>query len=102
MFGNLFNQKKQPLQPEESSQVSVPVSNQPISNTNQQAAVTPQGVASQADTKTTSPVASRINPNLKQNLSALSHLDQRSTQVLQHAQEETKRIRPVSYTHLYV
>ena len=93
MFGNLFNQKKQPLQPEASSQMSVPVSSQPINNVNQQAAVTPQGVASQGDAKTISPAVSRINPNLKQNLSALSHLDQRSTQVLQHAQEETKRIR---------
>lgn len=93
MFGNLFNQKKQPLQPEASSQMSVPVSSQSINNVNQQAAVTPQGVASQGDAKTTSPAVSRINPNLKQNLSALSHLDQRSTQVLQHAQEETKRIR---------
>jgi ATP-dependent Clp protease ATP-binding subunit ClpC len=34
-----------------------------------------------------------MDPTLRQNLSALSHLDQRTTQVLQHAQEETKRIR---------
>jgi ATP-dependent Clp protease ATP-binding subunit ClpA len=37
-------------------------------------------------------LGSRMDPAFRQNLSALSHLDQRTTQVLLHAQEETKRI----------
>lgn len=41
----------------------------------------------------TAAVGSRMDPLMRQNLSALSHLDARTTQVLHHAQDETKRIR---------
>lgn len=36
---------------------------------------------------------SRLDPVLRQNLSALSHLDSRATQVLHHAQDEVKKVR---------
>lgn len=38
-------------------------------------------------------VSSRMDPVFRQNLSALSHLDARTTQVLHHAQDEAKRVR---------
>ncbi|MEK7605196.1 MAG: ATP-dependent Clp protease ATP-binding subunit [Patescibacteria group bacterium] len=37
--------------------------------------------------------SSRMDPVFRQNMSALSHLDARTTQVLHHAQDETKKIR---------
>lgn len=38
-------------------------------------------------------VGTQIDPTMRQDLNALSHLDTRASQVLRHAQEETKRIR---------
>jgi ATP-dependent Clp protease ATP-binding subunit ClpC len=38
-------------------------------------------------------VGSKIDPSLRQDMSALSHLDSRATQVLSHAQQEAKRVR---------
>lgn len=76
MFGNLFNQQKK-----------------------EETTIDSNGVASAQQTTTvqtvtsTTNTGSRMDPQFRQNLSALSHLDQRTTQVLQHAQEETKRIR---------
>ncbi len=91
MFGNLFSQKKDgattvtqttvtqnPMQPDTTVAVSGTMQNPPSQ---------PAGV--QADISTTA----KTDPATRQNLSALSHLDQRTTQVLQHASEETKRIR---------
>lgn len=73
MLGNLFNQHKDVI------------SDKP------QDAPHPQDVtSSQGD----SPAAtSRLDPTLRQNLSALSHLDARMTQVLHHAQDEAKKVR---------
>ncbi len=92
MFGNLFNQKKQsdqgePYQPMPVGGIqSVNTPRDPhISQQNSEVGQVPVG---KVNTQ-----GSKINPSLRQNLSALSHLDQRSTQVLQHSQEEAKRIK---------
>lgn len=89
MFGNLFNQKKQ--QQEETTVTTTTTTVVPAEE-NQQLPVQEQNVpakqAAKIDTN-----GSKMDPSMRQNLSALSHLDQRTAQVLQHAQEETKRIR---------
>lgn len=80
MLGNLFTQRK-PVKPsiageDQAGFVQSSVSEQQISSSG-----------------TTAAVGSRMDPLMRQNLSALSHLDARTTQVLHHAQDETKRIR---------
>lgn len=90
MFGNLFNQKKEeevagstPQQPVADASGFVPqqsVIQQPVS--------TPAAVAAQDPAM----VASTMDPTKRQDLTALSRLDPRATQVLQHATSETKRI----------
>ena len=92
MFGNLFNQKKQsdqgePYQP-------MPVGGIQSVNTPQDPHISQQNSeVGQVPVGKVNTQGSKINPSLRQNLSALSHLDQRSTQVLQHSQEEAKRIK---------
>jgi ATP-dependent Clp protease ATP-binding subunit ClpC len=80
MLGNLFTQRKT-IKP-------------PIASEDQagfvQSSVSEQDISSSG---TTAAVGSRMDPLMRQNLSALSHLDARTTQVLHHAQDETKRIR---------
>jgi ATP-dependent Clp protease ATP-binding subunit ClpA len=87
MFGNLFNQSKRPLEePPAASQVG-----QPVVPSMQQGY--PQTMNNATPPVQVDQTTSKMNPAFRQNLSALSHLDQRATQILQHAQEETKRIR---------
>lgn len=91
MFGNLFNQKKDDAQ----LMTNQPNTQMPMQQTPQiqQGVVgsVPSGTPLQANQ--VAATGSKMDPAFRQNLSALSHLDQRSTQILQHAQEETKRIR---------
>ncbi len=87
MLGNLFSQKKdKPNVPQDASNGLTPM--QPPAQTSYmgqpmlgQVAVFP-GM-----------MGSKMNPALRQNLSALSHLDSRATQVLQHSQQEAARVR---------
>lgn len=91
MFGNLFNQKK----PAQEGTTAVSSGSIPP-NTPQVASVAdqqPNAAALQNPTVQAGDSSLKMNTAVKQNLSALSHLDQRCTQVLQHAQEETKRIK---------
>lgn len=76
MLGNLFNQHKD-------EKVQQGVQSAPV--------VSPQAdiASAQSDPST----GSRMDPAMRQNLSALSHLDARTTQVLHHGQDEAKRIR---------
>jgi len=84
MFGNLFTQKKEEL-------VDVPSQGQ---NTSSFAQPDSQAVSSdsQAPTQDVDANAGGIDPQKRQNMSALSRLDPRSLQVLHHAEQETKRI----------
>lgn len=86
MLGNLFSQKKK----EEENQ-----------GNNQQPVMPPLG-QTQAQSVIPNPsqnpqqngvVGSSMQPNQRQDLSVLSHLDTRTTQVLNQAQQETKRIK---------
>lgn len=93
MFGNLFSQKKdegyvvgqsgQPMPPPQPQQGYAP----------QTASIAPAPQAPMPAPQADMGGGSKMDPMMRQNLSALSHLDQRTTQVLQHASEETKRIR---------
>jgi ATP-dependent Clp protease ATP-binding subunit ClpC len=104
MFGNLFNQQKKQDQDStvtvtETTSAAVPnqVTDEAYGQTSN---INPQFAQNAAvDTG-----GSKMNPAMRQNLSALSHLDQRSTQTLQHAQEEAKRIRQqfISPDHLLI
>jgi len=79
MLGNLFSSKKD--KPEE-----VPV--------NQGNFVQNPAALSAAPVQSADPVVgSNIQPNQRQELSIMSHLDTRTSQVLVHAQEETKKIK---------
>ncbi len=80
MLGNLFSQRKL-MRPSGDDQTA------PISSS---VADPDQQTLSNSSSAT---VGSRMDPTMRQNLSALSHLDARTTQVLHHAQDETKRIR---------
>ncbi|GIW61352.1 MAG: chaperone protein ClpB [Patescibacteria group bacterium] len=80
MLGNLFTQRK-PVKPSIASDEQAGIA---------QSSVSEQQISSSG---TTAAVGSRMDPLMRQNLSALSHLDARTTQVLHHAQDETKRIR---------
>lgn len=80
MLGNLFSQHK-----DQKGEQQIP------ENTHQNTPSDPQTLPS--DPGQSSAVGSRMDPTFRQNLSALSHLDSRTTQVLHHAQDETKRIR---------
>jgi ATP-dependent Clp protease ATP-binding subunit ClpA len=86
MLGNLFNQRK--IQPEEELPQNQPsgFTAQPVTGSD-----TGQGAIEPGQSTTGSVVGSRMDPAFRQNLSALSHLDVRTTQVLHHAQEEAKR-----------
>jgi len=79
MLGNLFNQHKDEKQVEITP---TPVTS-PVTPSQADASL------SQGDTA----VGTRMDPAMRQNLSALSHLDARTTVVLHHAQDEAKRIR---------
>ena len=78
MLGNLFSPHKEvkPETPVASAVAQSPAVSAPVEEPQQ-------------DTT----VGSRMDPSFRQNLSALSHLDSRTTQVLHHAQDEAKRIR---------
>jgi len=76
MLGNLFNQHKD-------EKVQQGVQSAPV--------VSPQADVALAQSDPS--MGSRMDPAMRQNLSALSHLDARTTQVLHHAQDEAKRIR---------
>lgn len=78
MLGNLFNQHKD-SKLDEAQQ-----------STTQSTVQTEQTSQTSTEEITT---GSRMDPAFRQNLSALSHLDARTTQVLHHSQDETKRIR---------
>lgn len=88
MLGNLFSQKKdKPNVPEDASNGLTPM--QPPGQTSY------MGQPMMPESQITSPamIGSKMSPALRQNLSALSHLDSRATQVLQHSQQEAARIR---------
>lgn len=94
MFGNLFNQKKQQNQDDSLRQQPVQVP----SDVNNQYAKEPVNAEKMKNVSDNQNVNINSNPSkmdsqTKQNLSALSHLDQRTTQALQHAQDEAKRIK---------
>ncbi len=74
MLGNLFSPHKDPKEDQ-----SLPPEQQ-----------TTESASSEGSD---SQVGSRMDPSFRQNVSALSHLDSRTTQVLHHAQDETKRIK---------
>ncbi len=125
MLGSLFNQKKNPSQPQGDTQQMSPngqpygqnsqqfennqyanqqyqnqqYPNQPYPNQNPQympQQMQPMPMQQQSmpgNNPQTNVISSRMNPVMRQNLSALSHLDTRTTQALTHAQEETRRIR---------
>lgn len=79
MFGSLFNQKR--MEPDDAQDtVQKPVQDTPP----------PAQNAADADS---SLMGSRMNPNTRQNVNALSRLDPRATQVLSHAREEAKRVK---------
>lgn len=84
MLGNLFSQRKR-----EDDTIPSPQSAQPPVPQDQPVAATPSDVQDPQ----ASAIGSKMDPVFRQNLSALSHLDSRTTQVLHHAQDETKRIR---------
>ncbi|MBP7832879.1 MAG: ATP-dependent Clp protease ATP-binding subunit, partial [Candidatus Levybacteria bacterium] len=84
MFGNLFTQKKDGI--EDNSQM---VGAQAVS-TDQ--SMPPQSQPDQTSQLTQSEDTGGIDPQKRQNMSALSKLDPRSLQVLHHAEQETKRI----------
>lgn len=79
MFGNLFFQRK-----EEKGEVSNKSSYEEAGK------LQAQQIQSQEERDI---ISSKINPSTRQNISSLTSLDSRSTQVLNHAQEETKRIK---------
>jgi len=79
MLGNLFSSKKDRLE-------EVPVNQ---GNLVQNSAALPAAPVQSADPV----VGSNIQPNQRQELSIMSHLDTRTSQVLAHAQEETKKIK---------
>ncbi len=99
MFGNLFNQKKSSgeasTQDPSQTQTSMSASSSGSDVNSVSLQHTSQDQESQPQNRSVSVSnnGSKMDAVLKQNLSALSHLDQRATQVLQHAQEETKRIK---------
>lgn len=95
MFGNLFNQKKQQVQ-DEANVPSQPIPSQAPGVMNQREQNAPyaqQNTSGNDKQMTLNTGGSKLDAMAKQNLSALSHLDQRTTQVLQHSQEEAKRIK---------
>jgi len=86
MFGNLFKKKQFEEKPPQSANPQGPFA--PGVNLQQTAGVPPmmappapiQGIAS-----------STMDPNMRQNVNALSHLDSRTNQILQQAQNEAKK-----------
>lgn len=83
MFGNLFNQKKEDGTPVDPNQPVVQPVNSPFP-ADQAAVAAPPAVDVSGGTT--------MDPSKRQNVAALSRLDPRATQVLQHATSETKRI----------
>ncbi len=98
MFGNLFSSKKQDEKVAENTATNMPVNSfgvpqQPIPNVGPQY----QPSAVQQPQQPQQPqqaniVGSNINPETRQDMSVMSHLDTRMSQVLTQAQAETKRI----------
>jgi len=78
MLGNLFNKRA-----DGTPEPSVP---------NQTSQQQPQ-TASPSVQDNQNVVGSQMDPSMRQDLSALSHLDTRANQVIRHAQEETQRIK---------
>ena len=88
MLGNLFSQKKDKQNvPQDTSNGLTPMQLSPVQTSYMGQPIPSQAVVSPGM------MGSKMNPALRQNLSALSHLDSRATQVLQHSQQETARIR---------
>lgn len=88
MLGNLFTKRtdgvsapQAPLQPIQQTPV-VPESQSPLVSAPQVPTDGGQSV-----------VGSQMDPSMRQDMTALSHLDTRANQVIRHAQEETKRIK---------
>lgn len=97
MFGNLFNQKKYIVQDQQQNIQQTPPQSAPADQ-----AVVPQSTPQQpapmpnSNDNGTAPVSvsgSTMQPATREDLSALTHLDPRSTQVLNLAQQETVRIK---------
>lgn len=90
MLGNLFNQKRTPTDPQATSSADAQnVSPSPTLSTPPQAI--PPVSSDNAEV-----VGSKMDPALRSDLSALSHLDTRSNQVLHHATDEAKRMKQSS------
>lgn len=95
MLGNLFNQKKFVKQ-DDGSLVQAPATFDVVDPQSQKEAQPADDAAGQSSTQNTMQVGqigSRMDASMRQNLSALSHLDQRALQTLHHAQVETKKIK---------
>lgn len=101
MLGNLFSQKKDkqeesapslPQQPV-ASPVGYPQPMQPIAGMASAQWPMPQQPMNLGQLPGPGLAGSKMNPALRQNLSALSHLDARATQVLHHTQQEAAKIR---------
>lgn len=98
MFGSLFNQKRLVSEGTQQSVPMQPVQGQqfmgqgvPIQYGMQQPMYQPP-FQNQALPQVSPTEGSRIDPIMRQNLSVLSHLDQRAATVLQHAQEEAQKM----------
>lgn len=89
MFGSLFNQRKIVEMPTDLSQAPDNLQASGQREFQRPEAPTP-AVAQPSDSQT---MASTMTPSTRQNMTVLSHLDPRSTQVLTHAQSETQRIK---------
>ncbi|HZJ18460.1 MAG TPA: ATP-dependent Clp protease ATP-binding subunit [Patescibacteria group bacterium] len=90
MLGNLFSQKKKEEKEEGINQSQQPVMPPPLGQApNQQSPAT----SSSLDAQQNNVIGSSMQPNQRQDLSILSHLDTRTTQALNQAQQETKRIK---------
>jgi ATP-dependent Clp protease ATP-binding subunit ClpC len=101
MLGNLFNIKyrnedeeknkqQTPVPPAPSTQSVPSAPSQPASAGQQQVPVAP---ISSPSASTDNLVGSSMQPDQRQDLSIMSHLDTRTVQVLNQAQQETKRIK---------
>lgn len=80
MLGNLFTKRDDELGDDQQSVTDDTQKTEPVQKTEEK----PQ------EEKV---VGSQMNPSMRQDMSALSHLDTRANQVLRHAQEETQRIK---------
>lgn len=87
MFGNLFNQKTQIVNQSSTGQIPV---NQTVTQTplNSPLPNQPQNQVAEGAV-----IGSSMQPSTRQDLSVLTHLDTRTTAVLNQAEQETKRIK---------